>query len=381
MNTRIAPGWGARTMRAGAGAVVSVLLAVTPVSAHSNKPHMPTPGPATATPMEEQHMERDGSLLTLTVQRRAVLGDAVRLEARLTSDEGDPITGAVVTFVSPATWGEEISGDMILGRARTDREGLAALTMVVRRAGELRVTAAFAGTPSFGPSNRSSPITIVGDDQLYTPRVGIRLPGAGGWAIALVIGTVWALFFVAARRAHAIATSAAATGAASVGRRDVLRTAGVTIGVQAALAAIGSGLVALVTRSPRTHANIDRRAPTLYHRTPLALVGHEAHMRAMPGVLERDVSFSRDVMPILMARAGPHVMLPENSPPPSGVRLDAYDHIMRSPELVVPGKPEESHLIKVLLDPAMQMPPGLPPLPDAEIQILVSWVAQGARDN
>ncbi len=49
--------------------------------------------------------------------------------------------------------------------------------------------------------------------------------------------------------------------------------------------------------------------------------------------------------------------------------------------VVVPGKPERSEMIEHLLSPAMQMPPSVPPLPADQIQLIVTWIAQGARDN
>lgn len=46
---------------------------------------------------------------------------------------------------------------------------------------------------------------------------------------------------------------------------------------------------------------------------------------------------------------------------------------------IVPGKPEESRLIRSLRhDGDLQMPPG-PKLPDKEIKILTEWVRQGAH--
>jgi hypothetical protein len=49
--------------------------------------------------------------------------------------------------------------------------------------------------------------------------------------------------------------------------------------------------------------------------------------------------------------------------------------------IVVPGEPEESELIEHLLSPGMQMPPSVPPIPDETIQLIVTWIAQGAKDN
>ncbi len=97
--------------------------------------------------------------------------------------------------------------------------------------------------------------------------------------------------------------------------------------------------------------------------------------------LDREVSFAGEVLPIFRRRAGPHAHQPQHSPPPKGVRLDAYEHVVAREGLVVPGKPEESELVRVLVDDAMRMPPSLPPLPEDEIRVIVSWIAQGAKDN
>jgi len=80
-------------------------------------------------------------------------------------------------------------------------------------------------------------------------------------------------------------------------------------------------------------------------------------------------------------RAGPHAYPPVNSPPPGGIRLDSYDNILQGNHLVVPGKPEESELVQVLLAEAMRMPPAGNPLRDDEIQLIASWIAQGARNT
>jgi hypothetical protein len=63
------------------------------------------------------------------------------------------------------------------------------------------------------------------------------------------------------------------------------------------------------------------------------------------------------------------------TPAPYGVRLDSYAHIRDTPGLVAPGRPADSRLVTVLLDPAVQMPPSVPPLPDDEIRVIASWVA------
>ena len=167
----------------------------------------------------------------------------------------------------------------------------------------------------------------------------------------------------------------------SVTRRRFLGAVG-GAAVLAAIAGLGSGLITLVARAPNTHAHLEADPLKIgYRRTPLTLVGREMGMKEMPSVLERDVSFAGEIMPILRAKGGPHVYLPKNSPPPGGLRLDSYDHIMENEDVVMPGKPEESALVGVLLDRSMGMPPAGDLLSDDEIQFVVSWIAQGAKNN
>ena len=101
----------------------------------------------------------------------------------------------------------------------------------------------------------------------------------------------------------------------------------------------------------------------------------------MPPPLDRPVSFSQEVLPIFLASGGPHVVAPEHSPPPGGLRLDSYDGVMAKEGVVVPGDPEGSELVEHLLSIGMQMPPSVPPLPEERIRLIVTWIAQGANDN
>ncbi len=86
------------------------------------------------------------------------------------------------------------------------------------------------------------------------------------------------------------------------------------------------------------------------------------------------VRFSQDVWPIfeefaLAAHGGK-----------GGVFLESYDDIMK---YVVPGDPENSMLYKVLIGDGVQRmpPPPEDPLPDAMIQTVYDWIAQGALNN
>ena len=114
---------------------------------------------------------------------------------------------------------------------------------------------------------------------------------------------------------------------------------------------------------------------------PFVKVGAPADMMPMPAVLPREVSFSREVLPLFLARGGPHAYTPKNSPPPGGVQLDTYEHIMAKEGLIVPGNVEQSRLMGVLMDRSMGMPPAGELFSMDEVQVIASWVAQGAKNT
>ena len=86
------------------------------------------------------------------------------------------------------------------------------------------------------------------------------------------------------------------------------------------------------------------------------------------------VSFSQDVWPIFEQ----YVVKAHGVK--GGVFLENYNDILN---YVVPGDPENSMLYKALIgDGARRMPPPPEaPLPDAMIQTIYDWIAQGALNN
>ncbi len=340
-----------------------------------------------AQPPPSAHLERTHLMLRLPDD--AVLGDRVTIAAVLTDRHRMPVRGATVVFVQDAIWGEELAGHMVIGIATTDRKGVATITEQLRSSGEIEVGAEFPGDAEHRATETEATFAVEGDIQLYSPSVGIRVPWLNLWVLAGVILLVWGLFVVVGARIVAIARAGrsiegaveSAAGSGGTSRRQFLRGL-LPYGAQAAVATVGLGLVALVARSPRTHGNLMAPPSTeTYRRTPVAFVGSHMEMREIPETLDREVSFSKEVLPIFRAFGGPHVVAPRNSPPPGALRLDSYEHVMEKEGVIVPGEPEMSELVEHLLSPAMQMPPSVPPLPDEQIRLIVTWIAQGAKDN
>ncbi|GEM_PF-959186 len=349
--------------------------------------HVPEPG--SPRPMGGMSGAASGAAvrLQLRLPDRAALGTAFRAEARLTDRAGRAIAGLTIVFEADAVWGEEFRGHMVIGTAVTDRRGIAGITVRPRTSGPFEVAAYFPGSARYRPAMEEADLDVVGSAQLYSPSAGIRIPGLNLWVLAAVIGLVWLTYVRVGLRVVGIARPPRADPATSesvtrgISRRRFLAQA-LPLGAEASIAAIGAGLIAVVARSPRTHGNLlAPPATSAYHRTPVAHVGRPMSMRPMPAPLDRHVSFSEEVLPIFLRNGGPHVVAPEHSPPPGGLRLDSYRGVMARDGVVVPGKPEESELVQHLLSAAMQMPPSLPPLPDEQIRLIVTWIAQGARDN
>lgn len=335
--------------------------------------------------------ESEVPVVEVHVPDGAELGGHATLRATLTDPhDGSPIRGASILFEAPAVWGEEIRGWMTLGEAATDRSGTATLTAQMRSSGEVEIRAVFLGGDGFAPVTGTAHLDVRGDGQLFEPAVGLRVPWLNLWVLAGVIALVWGTYLLVGLRVLAIARPVPAVAAGdpwaqpppgATSRRSFLARA-LPLGAQGGIAAIGVGLVGLVARSPRTHGNLMAPPATVdYHRTPVARVGHAMEMRPMPPPLDRPVSFSQEVLPIFLANGGPHVVAPEHSPPPGGLRLDTYEGVMAKEGVVVPGKPEESELVEHLLSMGMQMPPSVPPLPEEQIQLIVTWIAQGAKDD
>ena len=324
--------------------------------------------------------------LEVQIPQEIHLGTTVTIRAFLTDEHGDPIPGATIAFERPAFWGAEANGHMVIGTAVTDQEGVATITDQMRTGGDSDVDAVFAGDQKYAMAEASGEFTVVGEGQLYESHAGIRIPWLNLWVLVGVIGLVWTLYFVVGLRILAVVRAGSREEMdlqepGDTTRRNFL-TRAVPYGAQAALGLMGGALIAVVARSPRTHGNLLAPPQTKrFTRSPVARIGAMMEMREMPEPLDRPVSFANDVLPIFLRHGGPHVVRPTSSPPPGNLMLDSFEHLMAKDGVVVPGKPEQSELLEHLLSVGMQMPPSVPPLPDEVIQVIVTWIAQGAKDD
>ena len=91
-------------------------------------------------------------------------------------------------------------------------------------------------------------------------------------------------------------------------------------------------------------------------------------------------SFNADILPILTSRcafAGCHV-----AGGPYGIDLRIYNTVIaggKDDDTVTAGDARESELVEVIIEG--EMPPDDLPLPAAQIQLIIDWINEGAKNN
>lgn len=103
---------------------------------------------------------------------------------------------------------------------------------------------------------------------------------------------------------------------------------------------------------------------------------------------EPDISFARDVKPILDKNCLACHQSGGAGFEASGLSMTGYDELMKGTnagQMVIAGDVEGSNLVVLMegrADPSISMPHGgLDPVPAADIAIIKQWIAQGAKNN
>lgn len=102
---------------------------------------------------------------------------------------------------------------------------------------------------------------------------------------------------------------------------------------------------------------------------------------------EPEVSFAKDVQPVLDARCSSCHMPGTPGYEASGLSTASYDALMKGTKfgaVVIPGDALSSTLTMLVegrADPSIRMPHGGAELPQAEQKTLRDWVTQGAKNN
>jgi len=144
------------------------------------------------------------------------VGDSVNVQALLHSaDDGLSIAGAAVTFYMEASF-DGVDGEVLLGQAVTDQNGVASLDYQPRSAGVHQFRVEYVTLGASAPEEAFWSHTVTGaTGQLYQSRAGVRIPGLNVWLIMAVLATVWAILLSVALRVVAIARAGAEAEAVS----------------------------------------------------------------------------------------------------------------------------------------------------------------------
>jgi len=125
----------------------------------------------------------------------------------------------------------------------------------------------------------------------------------------------------------------------------------------------------------------------------LSLVSLVGTVVSVTGCGERAVSFQNDVRPILATNCSECHQEGGSGFDASGLSVVSYEALMAGTkpqngeqrgEIIIPGDPASSTLMVLVegrADPSIRMPHGKEPLKPEDINVLRTWIEQGAKNN
>jgi len=159
--------------------------------------------------------------LDVVAPSQLTVGDSVDIQAVLhAAHGGEAIAGATVTFYMDGSFGG-IDGEVILGQAITDENGIAALNYQPRAAGEHQLRVEYLTPGASEPEETTWSHTVTGaTEQLYRSSAGVQIPGLNVWLLIAVVTAVWVILLSVAVRVIAIANAPTDAGARSPASRS-----------------------------------------------------------------------------------------------------------------------------------------------------------------
>jgi len=145
-------------------------------------------------------------------------GQTADLRAVLTTaDTGAPVAGAEVTFLLDASFGG-VSGQAVLGKAVTDKDGVASIGYTPRSAGEHQIVVRYLAPGSSEPEEATWTQEVAAPgQQLYRSTAGVQIPGLNSWLLMATVSAVWAILLSVAVRVIVIARAGVEAEAKQVG--------------------------------------------------------------------------------------------------------------------------------------------------------------------
>jgi hypothetical protein len=101
----------------------------------------------------------------------------------------------------------------------------------------------------------------------------------------------------------------------------------------------------------------------------------------------QEVSFHSDIQPILKSHCVECHSKGGIGFKKSGFRADSYQHVMQGTKygpVIVPGSSTSSTLYRLIAgktDPSIRMPYHRDPLPEEKVELIATWIDQGAKNN
>jgi hypothetical protein len=142
----------------------------------------------------------------ITVPDEVTVGQPTEVRAALRSvDGGLPLEGISVAFYTDASFGG-VTGEVEIGQAVTDENGVAVLTYEPRVASQQEIRIEYLPPGESEPAMATTAISVIdGGTQLYRSSAGVDIPGLNVWLIIAVVSTVWLILLSVALRVVAIA--------------------------------------------------------------------------------------------------------------------------------------------------------------------------------
>jgi hypothetical protein len=137
------------------------------------------------------------------------VGQPAQLQIALRSADGAQHPANVpVTVYTEVSFGG-VTGEVELGTALTDANGVAILDFEPRLAGEYELRIEYLHSGDAEPEVATAVVTVAGTSQLYQSTSGIQIPGLNVWLIIALVGSVWSILFSVGLRVLAIARASA----------------------------------------------------------------------------------------------------------------------------------------------------------------------------
>lgn len=139
----------------------------------------------------------------------ATAGETVDVQVSLRSaDDGLAVADTLVTVYTDASFGG-VSGEVELGKAVTDENGIAVVSIQPRSAGEQELRVQYLPPGDTEPQVITTSISVSSAPQLHKSAAGVQIPGLNVWLIMGAIGLVWSVLLSVGLRVLAIARAGA----------------------------------------------------------------------------------------------------------------------------------------------------------------------------